>query len=260
MHSVLDLLLTEVQPTLSCRRGIIHLRHEVVRLGAVCWPRACIFTAVTLVVACTLAIGLILFVVFLASRALGRALHRSGTATITARVAWCRAGGLSSYHGCHALDDRPPRCHFFLASFYHKLRHSEYARDGVKKWTKRVDVFAKDLLICPIHCHGNHWTLAVVNLLDKRFEYFDSLSVRRLPRRRAAPRHTPHAVPAQECAVPEPSRAGHRRAPPRTAAPHRCPLDTPPCPHHPTHRPRVAQLARVHRRGVGAPLLFQRAH
>ena len=45
----------------------------------------------------------------------------------------------------------------------------------MKRWTKRVDVFAKDLLICPIHCGGNHWTLAVVNLLDKRFEYFDSL-------------------------------------------------------------------------------------
>ena len=72
--------------------------------------------------------------------------------------------------------DALPRCHFFLSQFYTKLYASsayEYAR--VKEWTKNVDVFAKDLLICPIYCHGNHWTLAVVNLLDKRFEYFDSL-------------------------------------------------------------------------------------
>ena len=27
----------------------------------------------------------------------------------------------------------------------------------------------------PVHCHGNHWTLAVVNFKLKRFEYYDSL-------------------------------------------------------------------------------------
>ena len=27
----------------------------------------------------------------------------------------------------------------------------------------------------PIHCHGNHWTLAVINFKAKRFEYYDSL-------------------------------------------------------------------------------------
>ena len=37
------------------------------------------------------------------------------------------------------------------------------------------DVFSKDLIIFPIHCHGNHWTLAVINLSKKRFEYYDSL-------------------------------------------------------------------------------------
>ena len=34
---------------------------------------------------------------------------------------------------------------------------------------------SKDLLIIPIHCHGNHWTLAVINIKLKRFEYYDSL-------------------------------------------------------------------------------------
>ena len=38
-----------------------------------------------------------------------------------------------------------------------------------------MDVFAKDLIIVPIHCHGNHWTLAVINFKSKRFEYYDSL-------------------------------------------------------------------------------------
>ena len=75
--------------------------------------------------------------------------------------------------------DALPRCHFFPSHFYTKLCGTgayEYAR--VKRWTKNVDVFAKDLLICPIHwlrADGDHWTLAVVNLLENRFEYFDSL-------------------------------------------------------------------------------------
>jgi Ulp1 family protease len=32
-------------------------------------------------------------------------------------------------------------------------------------------------VIVPIHCHGNHWTLAVVNMNGRRwrFEYYDSL-------------------------------------------------------------------------------------
>ena len=39
----------------------------------------------------------------------------------------------------------------------------------------QVDVFQKDLLIVPIHVHGNHWTLAVINIQRKRLEYYDSM-------------------------------------------------------------------------------------
>ena len=73
--------------------------------------------------------------------------------------------------------DGTPRCHFLQSNFYTKLAesHAGYDYTKVRRWTKKVDVFARDLLIVPIHCHGNHWALAVVNLRDKRFEYFDSL-------------------------------------------------------------------------------------
>ena len=50
-----------------------------------------------------------------------------------------------------------------------------YCYTNVRRWTKKVDVFTKDLIIVPIHCHGNHWTLAIINLKQKRFEYLDSL-------------------------------------------------------------------------------------
>ena len=36
-------------------------------------------------------------------------------------------------------------------------------------------MFVKDLIIVPIHCGGNHWTLAVINRKMRRFEYYDSL-------------------------------------------------------------------------------------
>ena len=32
-----------------------------------------------------------------------------------------------------------------------------------------------DKVVIPIHVHNNHWCLALINLRDKRFEYYDSL-------------------------------------------------------------------------------------
>lgn len=36
-----------------------------------------------------------------------------------------------------------------------------YGFSRVKRWTKKVDVFAKQYLLIPI-CENNHWTLAIV--------------------------------------------------------------------------------------------------
>jgi hypothetical protein len=49
--------------------------------------------------------------------------------------------------------------------------HSKVAR-----WTKGLNVFALDRLAIPIHLNGNHWALAVINFIEERLEYFDSLS------------------------------------------------------------------------------------
>ena len=74
-----------------------------------------------------------------------------------------------------------PRVQFFSSQFYPKLAESTdgYYYKNVTNWTARSKVpgtvFSKDLLIIPIHCHGNHWTLAVINIKLKRFEYYDSL-------------------------------------------------------------------------------------
>ena len=52
-------------------------------------------------------------------------------------------------------------------------RKSSYTYKNVARWTRKVDVFAKELIIVPVHVHGNHWTLAVINFKEKRLEYYD---------------------------------------------------------------------------------------
>ena len=68
------------------------------------------------------------------------------------------------------------RCHFMMTNFYTKLAEQSkgYCYADVRRWTKKTDIFNMHLVIVPIHCHGNHWTLAVVNFKWRRFEYYDS--------------------------------------------------------------------------------------
>ena len=76
-----------------------------------------------------------------------------------------------------AVEATWPSCHFFPTNFYGKLAETPagYKYSEVARWTRNKDVFSKDLIIVPIHRHGNHWTLAVINMKQKRFEYYDSL-------------------------------------------------------------------------------------
>ncbi|EFA81103.1 sentrin/SUMO-specific protease [Heterostelium album PN500] len=67
-------------------------------------------------------------------------------------------------------------CHFFSSFFYQFLcnNNNTYSYQRVKKWTKDFDIFAKQKVCIPVHL-GAHWCLAVINFVDKRFEYYDSL-------------------------------------------------------------------------------------
>mgnify|MGYP003683902341 CR=1 FL=1 len=38
-----------------------------------------------------------------------------------------------------------------------------------------MDIFARDLVVIPINCNQTHWTLALINVKWRRFEYYDSL-------------------------------------------------------------------------------------
>ena len=54
--------------------------------------------------------------------------------------------------------DKLPKAHAMNTFFYPKLSSQGYK--SVRRWTKRVDIFSKDIVFYPIHL-GVHWTLAV---------------------------------------------------------------------------------------------------
>lgn len=64
---------------------------------------------------------------------------------------------------------------FMNSDFYEFLKTQGYEK--VAKWTKNVDIFDKDKIIFPIHFENKkHWTLGIINMRDRRFEYYDSLN------------------------------------------------------------------------------------
>ncbi|XP_059190045.1 sentrin-specific protease 1 isoform X2 [Centropristis striata] len=69
-------------------------------------------------------------------------------------------------------DPNLPSANTFNTFFYPKLRSSGYS--AVRRWTKKTDIFAKDILLVPVHL-GVHWCLSVVDFRKKAIMYFDSM-------------------------------------------------------------------------------------
>ncbi|KAA1082260.1 Smt3-specific protease [Puccinia graminis f. sp. tritici] len=49
---------------------------------------------------------------------------------------------------------------------------------SVKRWTRKINLFEKDLILFPTNLSNLHWVLGVINNRKKRFEYYDSLAGR----------------------------------------------------------------------------------
>ncbi|KAL8580449.1 hypothetical protein ACOMHN_001218 [Nucella lapillus] len=64
------------------------------------------------------------------------------------------------------------KAYAFNTFFYPKLLSGGH--DAVKRWTRRVDVFAHSYLIIPVHL-GVHWCLCMVFIKDKKICYYDSM-------------------------------------------------------------------------------------
>lgn len=69
-------------------------------------------------------------------------------------------------------DPSLPSVNTFNTFFYPKLHSSGYST--VRRWTKKMDIFSKDILLVPVHL-GVHWCLSVVDFRKKAIMYFDSM-------------------------------------------------------------------------------------
>ncbi|XP_051943610.1 sentrin-specific protease 5-like [Hippocampus zosterae] len=60
----------------------------------------------------------------------------------------------------------------FLNSFFHRQLMTK-GYNGVKRWTKQVDLFSKSLLLVPVHLEV-HWCLVTTDVVRKKICLFDS--------------------------------------------------------------------------------------
>ncbi|ELU10988.1 hypothetical protein CAPTEDRAFT_224463 [Capitella teleta] len=65
-----------------------------------------------------------------------------------------------------------PKVHAFNTFFYPKIMSSGH--NGVRRWTRQVDLFAMDFVLIPVHL-GMHWCLAVIDFGAKEIRYYDSM-------------------------------------------------------------------------------------
>ncbi|OAF66722.1 hypothetical protein A3Q56_05542 [Intoshia linei] len=69
-------------------------------------------------------------------------------------------------------NEKLPNVFSFNTFFYTKLLKNGY--NGVKRWTRNVDIFSKSFILVPIH-QKMHWCFLVIDIKRKRIVYFDSL-------------------------------------------------------------------------------------
>ncbi|TFK41363.1 cysteine proteinase [Crucibulum laeve] len=74
-------------------------------------------------------------------------------------------------------NKKPLDVHYFSSFFWAKLTGDGYEKGRLAKWTKKIDIFSKDVILIPVN-HGNaHWTAAAINFRKKRLESYDSMGM-----------------------------------------------------------------------------------
>uniref|UniRef100_A0A336K222 CSON013837 protein n=1 Tax=Culicoides sonorensis TaxID=179676 RepID=A0A336K222_CULSO len=66
-----------------------------------------------------------------------------------------------------------PKSYCFNTFFIPTLMQRGHS--GVRRWTRKVDVFSFDLLPVPVHVGGIHWCMAIIRMKDKIIRYYDSM-------------------------------------------------------------------------------------
>lgn len=69
-------------------------------------------------------------------------------------------------------SDKYPNVHAMNTFFYPKLLSGGHS--SLKRWTRKVDIFAQDLVVVPIHL-DIHWCMSIIDFRDKSIRYYDSM-------------------------------------------------------------------------------------
>ncbi|XP_029004358.1 sentrin-specific protease 5 [Betta splendens] len=72
------------------------------------------------------------------------------------------------------MEATQQKVHYFNSFFHKQLVAKGY--EGVRRWTKKVDLFSKWLLLIPIHLEI-HWSLVTVTMATKTISYYDSQGI-----------------------------------------------------------------------------------
>ncbi|KAG0144488.1 hypothetical protein CROQUDRAFT_659921 [Cronartium quercuum f. sp. fusiforme G11] len=75
------------------------------------------------------------------------------------------------------LDESPFLDIHCFSSFFMD-RFESGGHQAVHRWTKKVDLFAKDIVLIPVNVDNAHWICVAINIRKKRFEVYDSLGAR----------------------------------------------------------------------------------
>lgn len=66
--------------------------------------------------------------------------------------------------------------HYFNSFFMSKLlENGQYNYAFVRRWSKKVDVFAMERVFIPINLNNTHWAMSVVYVQKKEVYYYDSM-------------------------------------------------------------------------------------
>ncbi|KRK01777.1 sentrin-specific protease 1 [Drosophila yakuba] len=103
-------------------------------------------------------------------------IHRSEIKILT-EGAWLNDVIINFYMNLLAerSEKRPgqmPSVYAMNTFFVPRLLQSGF--DGVKRWTRKVDLFSKDIILVPVHHSGVHWCLVVIDLRAKTMLYYNS--------------------------------------------------------------------------------------
>jgi len=70
-------------------------------------------------------------------------------------------------------SEKFPKVFGFNTHFYTSFR--DFGYENISRFIRKCNIFNYEILLIPIHL-GNHWCLAVIDLKQKIFSYYDSLA------------------------------------------------------------------------------------